>query len=324
MSAIARFGAEVATSFGLKRAVDDASNLLLAAETHAVMMAELGDIELPPAAAAADAMRLRAIASLYLASTLEAAGLIQAAEDFTALVRTGAIPGDLGEAAPAVEAFWKARTQRISEPERLALFGRLFGAPAGPDDAAGVANREFEELLLDLCDGIMKAADGGSQGRVRAGGMRLTENIASATNDMVQMVARDILDSLGQAIAILNHAEVRAMLMARTLWDAVTSIDRRFRRRPRPTLSHLRRGRAGMAVLAWLADAVDSLERGTGALVSAGDTVIDSAIEWVDETLSLVREEDSGRPVSSGSSEPGVAALPGGQSTGSVWRVLGR
>ena len=322
-NAIARFAEAVATPFGLQRAVDDARNLLLAAETHAVMMAELGDIDVPPAAAV-DAMQLRAIAGLYLASTLEAAGLIQAAEDFTALVRTGAIAGDLGAAAPLVDAFWRARTQRISEAERLALFGRLFGAPAGPDDAAGAANREFEELLLDLCDAIIKAADGGSQAQVRAGGTRLAENIATAANDIVQMAARDIFDSLGHAIAILNHADVRAMLMARTLWDAVTSIDRRFKRPPRPTLSHLRRGRAGMAVLAWLADAADSLERGAGALVSAGDTVIDSAIEWVDETLSLVRGEDSHSSVPSGSSVPGVAALPGNRGTGSVWRDLGR
>lgn len=316
-----RFADWVAMPFGLKRAVDDARNLLLAAESHAVMMAELGDIDLPPATMA-DAMQLRAIASLYLASTLEAAGLIQAAEDFTALVRTGAIPGDLGEAAPLVGAFWKTRAQRINEAERLALFGRLFGAPSGPDDAAGSANRDFEELLLDLCDAIMKAADGGSQGHLRTEGLRLAENIASTANEMVQMAAREILDNLGQAIAILNHADVRAMLAAHTLWDAVTSIDRRFKRPPRPTLSHLRRGRAGMAVLAWLADGVESLERGAGAFLSAGDTVIDSAIEWVDETLLLVRSEGGG--VSSGDAGPVGVASPGSQRTGSAWRDLGR
>ena len=313
MNAILRLADVAATPFGLSRAVADARNLLLAAETHAIMLAELGDIELPPAAAA-DAMQLRAVASLYLASTLEAAGLIQAAEDFTALVRTGALPGDLGAAGPLADAFWKSRHDRISESERLALFGRLFGSPSGPDDAVAGANHEFDELLLDLCDAIMKAPDGGGQGRVRSAGMRLAENIAGAANDMVRLAAKDIFDSVGQAIAILNHAEVRTMLGARTLWEAVASIDRRFRRRSRPTLSHLRRGRAGMAVLAWLADAIDTLDRGTGTLIAAGDPVIDSAIEWVDETLSLVRGEE---PAS-------VAAPAGPRSGGSIWRDLGR
>lgn len=315
MSTLAQFGERLAMPLSLQRGLDDAANLLLAAETYSVMMAELGDIELPPAAVA-DPMQLRAIASLYLASTLEAAGLVQAAEDFSALVRTGAIPGDLGEAALQVDAFWKARTQRITESERLALFGRLFGAPSGPDDAAGAVNREFEERLLDLCDAIMKAADGGSQGAVRASGTRLAENIASAANDMVRLAARDIFDSLGQAVEILNHSAVRAMLGARTLWDAVTAIDRRFRRPPRPTLSHLRRGRAGMAVLAWLADAVDAMAQGGGPLVSAADRVTDAAIEWVDETLSLLRGETPHAPRSA---SPGRV-----QDTGSAWRELGR
>jgi hypothetical protein len=321
VNAIVRFADAVATPFGLNRAVSDARNLLLAAEAHSVMMAELGGIELPPAAVA-DAMMLRAVASLYLASTLEAAGLIQATEDFTALARTGALPGDLGAAGPLVDAFWKSRNQRIAESERLALFGRLFGAPAGPDDAAASANGQFEELLLDLCDSIMKSVDGGSQGRVRQSGIRLAENIASAANDMVRMAARDIFDSVSQAIAILNHAEVRAMLASRTLWDAVAAIDRRFRRPARPTLSHLRRGRAGMAVLAWLADAVDTLEQGSGALVAGGDPVVDAAIEWVDETLSLVRQQDTTDSVSS--ARGAVAAAPGGAGGGSVWRDLGR
>lgn len=312
MSGLTYLADRVAAPFGLSRAITDAEHLLLAVEAHAVMLSELGDIDLPPAARG-DAMQLRAIASLYLASTLEAAGLIQAADDFTRLVRTGAIPGDLGEAAPLVEAFWDARNDRINEVERLALFGRLFGAPAGPDDVADGVNNGFEELLLDLCDAIMKAADGGSQGQVRAGGIRLAENIADAASAMVQMMAREILDSLAQAIAILNHPQVRAMLMARTLWDGVTTIDRRFRRTPRPTLTHLRRGRAGMAVLAWLADAIDTIESSAGALISTGDLVIDAAIDWVDETLAIVRGEEA--------PSPEAAGTRGGASG---WRDLGR
>jgi hypothetical protein len=313
MTALAQL-AQASAPFGLTRAIGEAEHLLLASEAHATMLAELGDIDLPPAARG-DAMQLRAIASLYLASTLEAAGLIQAADDFTRLARSGALAGDIGEAGPLVEAFWDARNERITEAERLALFGRLFGAPAGPDDASSGANDGFEELLLDLCDALMKAADGGSQGKVRAGGIRLAENIAEAAGTMVQMMAREILDSLSQAIAILNHPQVRGMLMARTLWDAVTAIDRRFRRTPRPTLTHLRRGRAGMAVLAWLADTIETIEAGAGALVSPGDLVIDAAIDWVDETLAIVRGEEGRAP------SPDTAREPGGASG---WRDLGR
>lgn len=297
--------------FGLRRGLEDAHALLLSAELHATMLAELDLPELPPAARV-DAMQLRAVASLYLASTLEAAGLIQAADDLTRLVRTGAVGGDVGDAAPLIEAFWDDRNQRASETERLALFSRLFGAPSGPEDLAGGTNAEFEELLLDFCDAVMKAVDGGSQGRVRATGLRLVENVAHASSAIVQMLAGEILGSLGRSIAILNHQSVRTMLGGRTMWDAVTAIDRRFRRPPRPTLAHLRRGRAGMAVLAWLADNVDKLETGGGTIVANGDIVVDAAIDWVDETLSILRDEPAGRAAVSG--EPG----------GSAWRDLGR
>jgi hypothetical protein len=319
MTGATALAAIASTPFGLRRALDEAEHLLLAAEAHSVMMAELGQIDLP-AAERADAMQLRAIASLYLASTLEAAGLIQAADDLTRLARTGALGGDLGEAAPLVEAFWAARNDRAGEPERLALFGRLFGAPAGPDDAASGANGVFEEMLLDLCDAIMKAVDGGGQGRVRTAAARLAENVASASNDMVQMLAREILQSLGQAIAILNHPSVRTMLTARTMWDAVTAIDRRFRRQTRPTLTHLRRGRAGMAVLAWLADHVDTIDGGGGPLISNGDLVVDAAIDWVDETLSIVRGESGGATASAPTPDRDTRTSTGG----SPWRDLGR
>lgn len=312
MTELAAFALATSTPFGLRRAIEDANSLLLSAELHATMLAEFELPELPPASRA-NAMQLRAVASLYLASTLEAAGLIQAADDLTRLLRTGAVQGDIGDAMPLVDAFWNDRNNRASEAERLAMFGRLFGAPAGPEDAAGGANSAFEEMLLDLCDAIMKAIDGGSQGRVRALVAQLAENVAHAANDMVQMLAREILNSLGQAIAILNHEAIRTMLRARTMWDAVAMIDRRFRRPGGPTLTHLRRGRAGMAVLAWVADKVETLDASAGPIVASGDLVVDAAIDWVDETLSIARGIGDAPP----------AARPQ-DPAGSAWHDLGR
>ena len=292
-------------SVSVERAVGEAKRLLLSADAHAVVLSELGAIELPPSSQA-EPMQLRAVASLYLASTLEAAGLIEAADDLTRLVRTGALPGDLGAAARLVEAFWDGRNDRTSAEERSALFGRLFGATTGPPDAYG-ANDAFEERLLDLCEAIIDAAETGSHRRVRGAGERLAENVAGAANDMVLMMARDIMGNLSQAIEILNHPQVRAMLMARTLWDAVASIDRRFHRSVRPTLSYLRRGRAGMTVLAWLADMLDG--SGTAA-VTADDGVIDAAVSWVDETLSILRAQEAAGGAAGEAPPGGEAGVP--------------
>ena len=293
---------------GIERALDEAQRLLLAADSHAVMLSELGAIELPPVAAA-EPMQMRAVASLYLASTLEAAGLIEAADDLARLVRSGVLRADLGAAAPLVVDFYNERASRANSAERIALFARLFGAPAGPVDVAGSVNEEFEELLLDVCDAIIDAADRGSARRIHAAGDRLAENVASSASDMVLLMARDIIASLSDAIAILNHPQVRAALSARTLWDAVAAIDRRFRRPARPTLSYLRRGRAGMTVMAWLAEVLDDRDGGDAAPPS-NDMVVDAAVDWVDETLAIIRAEE-GRGSSqshTGSARPGSAA----------------
>ena len=312
---IAAAFAEQAGAQSAENALKDAERLLLSAEAHSLMLAELAPIALPPAARA-EPIQLRAVASLYLASTLEAAGLIQAADDFTRMVRSGMI-GDLGDATGLVVAFWDARSERSSEAERLALFGRLFGAPAGPVDASGGLNEVFEELLLDLCDNIVKAADGQGSARMRMAAERVAENIAEVANDMVLMMARDIISSLSQAIAILNHPAVRAALTARTMWEAVSAIDRRLRRPTRPTLSHLRRGRAGMVVLAWLADLVERADRG-GARIDGDDPVLGAALDWVDETIALIRSEEEGRTGTHAGPSPGTAPNAGS------WHDLGR
>lgn len=282
-----------ARMLGVERALRQAGDLVASAESVALALAELGTIDLPPSTMPTDAAQLRAVASLYLASTLEAAGLIACADDLTRLARSGGLPGDLGEAAPLIDSFWRERDDRASGDERLALFARLFGAPAGPPDVAISPNVAFEEMLLDLCDALIKASDGSGNGqaRVRTMGMRLAENLASASNDMTLFLAREVVESLGKAIAILNNPTVKTRLMARTLWETVAALDRRFGRTPRATLTHLRRGRAGMAVLAWLADAYPTLDTRAGALVEQNSPVVDAAIDWVDETLTLADED---------------------------------
>ena len=224
--------------------------------------------------------------------------MIGAAEDLTRLARSGGLSGDFGEAGALIEAFWQERNDRATPDERLALFGRLFGAPIGPADAESPVNAGFEELLLELCDAIIKATDGSGRGhtRIRTTGMRVAENLANASNDLTLFLAREVIDSLGKAIAILNNPAVKARLMARTLWDCVAAIDRRFGRQPRATLTHLRRGRAGMAVLAWLADVYPTLESTGTTLIEDDSPVVDAAISWVDETLTLADEEMPSAP----------------------------
>jgi hypothetical protein len=281
-----------ATARAPEVALADAEALLTHAENFAVMLAELGQIALPPATYA-DPMQLRAIASLYLAATLESAGLIDAADDLVRMVRTGMLVGDLGEAATAVQAFWRDRRDHIQPNERQALFARLFGTPSETLDMDAGSNAVFDEHMLDLCDAIIKAAENGSPRQLHVAATRLSENIGGAANDALLMMAREIIDTLSKAIAILNNPAIRAILAARTLWDAVGAIDRRLRRPPRGTLNHLRRGRAGMAVIAWVADVLTEVDRDGSAALMPPEVIVTAALDWIDETVALLRQEEA-------------------------------
>jgi hypothetical protein len=275
------------------RALARAGDLVAMAESVAFVMADLGQINLPPSAPV-DAAQLRGVASLYLASTLEAAGIIQAAEDLTRLARAGDLNRELGAAAALLDAFWDARADRPTSAERVAMFTRLFGTPPGPTDAEAGENGVFEELLLDLCDAIIAASDSQNSrtpSRVRPAALALAENLAGAASSMTLFLAREVLDTLGQSLAILNHPAVKTALMARTMWDAVAALDRRLKRPRRQTLVHLRRGKAGMTVIAWLAEVVPTLGEIARVEVSPDSPVIDAAVDWLDETLELMNAE---------------------------------
>ena len=293
-----------ARALGLERALADARRLLSFNDTHDIVLAKLGQIELPDAAQAAPG-QLRELASLYLASALESAGLIEAADDLTRLLRSGAMAGDLGDAATLLASFYADRNNRPSLEERQALFSRLFGATSGASDLQAAANGEFDERLFDLCDAITASGAQRGEGRLHAAARRLAENLAAAGNDFLAVMAREITNSLQRAAEILNHPQIRALFGARSLWDVVAAIDRRFRRPFRATLNHLRRGRAGMSVIAWLADVTEDPSGQEKPWLVASEAVIASAVDWVDETLAILHAQEAAGAVG-GESEPQI------------------
>src|SRR4051794_19894258 len=116
---------------------------------------QLGDIDIPePAMARIDKAQLRALATLYLASDLEPAGIIPAVEALAALASSGAANVDLGAAQALVASWWHHRGERLGAMERNAFFSRLFGTSAGPVAADANRNSGFEDRMLDLCEAL--------------------------------------------------------------------------------------------------------------------------------------------------------------------------
>jgi hypothetical protein len=242
---------------------------------------------------------------LYLASELEAAGVIPAAEALTGLVRTGSLPLNLGDAAPLLHTFWQGRNERPGPEERQSFFAGLFGTP-GPDNAEHPRNSEFEDRMIDLCEALYKLDEMASnvswggvaqQARARGTAQRLLANLLQKSGGFTVFLAQEILSAVRQALAILGHSAIRAAFGARTLWEVIAGIDRRVRSPRRDSSLRFRRGQAGMTILAWLAEAAPLLTTGNQPIIGLDHPVIAAAVEWLEVSLSLTESETPRAPV---------------------------
>ena len=297
--------------------VQSANQLVSAASVYALTLEELDAIHLPPATPVdIDQALLRAIASLYLASELENAGVIPAAEALAQLAVSGSLTVDLGHAGPLIQAFWKERNSRASDSERTGFYAAFFGTTGGPEDSVRGRNLEFEDLLINLCEALYKLDERASnlswgstaqQARVRSASQQLLHNLLSVSGGITVFMAKEILGLLREALAILGHSSVKAALHARSLWDAIDEIDRRMRRPLREHDLFVRRGQAGMTILAWLADAAPLLSTNR-PLVGLDHPVIPAAVEWLEASLSLGQTAQTSPP---GAATPSWAELAG-------------
>lgn len=288
-----------------------AETLVAKAVAFAVSLESLPSIDLPPTAGAAiDRAQLRAIGALYLASELEAAGVVSAAENLMRLVRTGSLGVDLGEATPLIERFWLTRNERATTAERQSFFAGLFGG-AGLETTARAPNTDFEDRLIDLCEALYKLDElasnaqwGGvaQQARVRTAADRLLDDLARRASGMTAFFASEVLSTLKQALGIVTHARVRAAFGARLPQDVIAAVYRRVRRPPPGDLDlHARRGEAGMTILAWLADAAPMLSGDQRPLLGIDHPVIAAAVEWLEISLTLTEADAAGSRTSAAS-----------------------
>lgn len=289
----------------LDSALRKSQSLVSAAQAFAVGLDELGSIELPPALhGKVDQAQLRAIASLYLAADLEAAGVIPAVETLAGLSRGGGPTNlDFGHAAPLVAAFWKTRGDRATADERTHAFERLFGG-------------SFEDAMLDLCEALYKldelatnATYGGfaQQTRVRSAASRLADKLSEASGGITMFLAQEILSSLKESLAILGNADLRGAFGARDVWGTIAGIDRLTRTSRADPRLYVRRGRAGVTVLSWLADAAPHLDNSAQLLVALDHPVIPAAVDWMEAALAI-GETETTVPARSG---PPRSALAG-------------
>ena len=284
------------------------------ASAFALAFDSLGTIELPPGAEArVDRAQMRAFAALYLAADLEPAGIFSAVENLAALAASGSLQADLGPVATPLHAFWRNRNNRVTRDERLAFFGRLFGASYGAWAATGT-NNQFETYMLALCESLYQLGDGihrnphggiSNQTRIRTAARNLIHNLVSAGGGATPFMAQEIMNGLKEALAIVKHPHLQGVFGARDIWGVVERINRLAQS---PILGNpkvfVSRGQAGMHIITWLAEAAGRLRIYGAPLVANNDQVISASVEWLQASLtigelqaSLNQSQNSSQPV---------------------------
>jgi hypothetical protein len=253
--------------------------------------------DLPPVVGSdADRAVLRSVPVLYFASELEEARLMTAAETLAGLFVSGGLHSDVGPAASRLLVeFWQRRHERFAAPERQAFYAHLFGSPLGPPLANEKGrNTEFESLMIDLCEALYKAdEDPGFQGGydtevpIRERASQLAANLLPRAGGMATFAAGELLDTIGKAVALFKQVPLQQALGSHGLWGAVQTVSQSYLGEAVDVDSHVRRGKTGMLVLAWMTENLPLLGDNGHRLLGPGDPVMSAAGTWLEASLTL-------------------------------------
>lgn len=270
---------------------------------QALVVDTLGNLKLStPATLSNDEAHLRALASLYLLSQLEDASLLPAVELLAGIAVSGGIQVDLGSASSRLMEFWRHRNERFSADERRHFFNRVFDS-------------DFDALMIDLCEALYKLDEGVivpgasnplNEAKVRASAEQLSEHLLNHTHGETAFAANDILAATHAATEILKDLQVERSFGARTIWNTVEAILRRYHAAVPNFIALVTRGRAGMTILSWLADAQAVRGGSSRALVGVDNPVIAAAADWLETSLTI---EQAKATVESGAT--GKSSVPG-------------
>jgi hypothetical protein len=277
----------------LEQALRVAAGLAAAAEADVLQLAlpPLEPIDLPPIVGEpGDQARLRQVPPLYLASELETAQLLPAAEALAGVYASGGVDVE-GRAGELLLSFWRRRHDRFSADERGAFFARLFGAPGPALAGHGAVNEAFEGLLLGVAQALAELGTPPlppAEVALRAAASDLAANLTSRTSGIPEPAARTILGEIGEALALFKEQPLQVALGERSPWGALRSAAQRYLRVDAPIEECVSRGKDGMVILSWLAEAVTSLDV-SSALREPDAATTAAAVDWIQASLALSR-----------------------------------
>lgn len=250
------------------------------AEILTLALAALGDIRLPePAVPTRNADVLAALPLLYWVHGLDQAGLLATADTVAGLWASGAVQAPLPDHGAELQAWWRQRRQRLSEPERAQLLNQIF------------AEQDFEPAMRRLCQALVALADNAGQHDIREetglhfAAQQLLDLCATRLEGAPMLAAPELLTQVRAAVRLLSQRPLQAAFAVRDLY-ALIDAQRRARTpagvtaAPGSAQQWAERAQAGAAVLRWLAQ---SAAQGFGIDPAAASlqTLMAQAQRWL-------------------------------------------
>jgi hypothetical protein len=224
-------------------------------------------LDLPPLSGSGallpDASVLRVMASLYLHSELEQAGVIPVAELLTEHRLNLSVTSE--KAARLLEEFYRRARQWYDRDSRNRIFARLFGRGLVAGQPGQNVNGEFQQRLANFCGALVGYSEqyrfgqrptASQEGLVRRVAQDLLLNLGARQYGNTTAAAGQIQDQLRRAIELLSDDGVAALFQARGMWDVL----RRILDKDAPDFGRLvTRGQTGQRLLDWLASVLPQI-----------------------------------------------------------------
>jgi hypothetical protein len=258
----------------------DGSERLLAEHLSAAVRrfgtAVLGLVDLPPIEQARPGRAELGVAAVLMwARHVDEAGLLEVVDALAEGVVRGTLPLPIQGRAVQQLVQWRRRPDRFVVEERRALYERVIG-----ELDARIA--DLVEVLIDI--GHAGRRDSIRHLQVRAGviGSDLAGELTARATGIAAFAARDIVQQVRDALAVLTDPDVVQALGGGSPWTLVARHAPSLLRRSVNTPRAVARAMAGRELIEWLARNVDRLVAGTLA-PSAADPVVRAALTYATE-----------------------------------------
>ncbi len=258
----------------------DGSERLLAEHLSAAVRrfgtAVLGLVDLPAIEQARPNRAELAVAAVLMwARHVDDAGLLEVVDALAEGMVRGTLPLPIQGQVVQKLVQWRRRPDRFVVEERHALYEHVFG--------------ELDARIADLVEVMVDIGHAGHHDsirhlQVRAGviGRELAAELTARATGIAAFAARDIVQQVRDALAVLTDPDVEQALGGGSPWTLVARHAPRLLRRSVNTARAVARAMAGRELIEWLASNAAQLVAGTVA-PTASDPVVRAALAYAVE-----------------------------------------